>query len=214
MMKLFDYYRSSASYRVRIALQYKKIDCDYEHIHLIENEGEQFTEDYCQKNSQQLVPILQVGQQYINQSLAILEYLEGEFPQRPLLPKNPLKAAKVRAFVLELACEVHPLNNLRVLKFLKNDLSLKEPQKIQWYHHWLDLGFTSLTQKMSQGPFCFGEKPSWADLFLIPQVYNAKRFEFDMARFPQLEAIYNHCMQQEYFSMASPEERLKAVNSL
>ena len=209
MLELFDYYRSSASYRIRIALLYKGLDCQLTQVHLVEDGGQHLLEDFTQKNSQQLIPLLRDGENYINQSMAMLEYLEEKFPDRPLLPKYSLKKAQVRAFAMEVACEIHPLNNLRVLKYIKNDFALSDKEKMQWYFHWLHKGFTSLTAKLGDGPFCFGETPTFADLFLIPQIYNACRFEFDMSPFPELLAINDHCLKQEYFIKASPEERLK-----
>ena len=126
-------------------------------VHLVEDGGQHLLEDFTQKNSQQLVPLLRDGENYINQSMAILEYLEEKFPDRPLLPKDPLKRAQVRAFAMEVACEIHPLNNLRVLKYIKNDFALSDKDKMQWYFHWLHKGFTSLTAKLGMAHFALGK---------------------------------------------------------
>lgn len=211
MLELFDYYRSSASYRVRIALNYKKLECKLTQVHLVEDGGQHLLEEFSAMNSQQLVPLLRDGENHINQSMAILEYLEEKFPDNPLLPEDPLSKAKVRAFSQEIACEIHPLNNLRVLKYIKNDFQKNDEEKMKWYFHWLEKGFSSLTTKLEKGPFCFGGSPTFADLFLIPQIYNAHRFKFDMTSFPELSEIYNHCLKQDYFIKASPEERLKKL---
>jgi len=212
-MKLYDYYRSSASYRVRIALHYKNIECELTHVNLLESAQKE--EAYSEKNPQMLVPLLEDDQVRLNQTLAILEYLEEKFPSPSLLPEKLADKMAVKAFAQEIACEIHPLNNLRVLKYLKNDLDLSDKKKLEWYHHWLREGFTSLETRVSKtnGAFCFGNSPTWADLFLIPQMYNAYRFEFPMNDFPLLSKIYSHCLQQDYFIKASPEERVKETDA-
>ena len=211
-MKLYDYYRSSASYRVRIALHYKKVPYELEHINLVE--GSHLEDEFSGKNPQKLLPLLEDGKIQINQSLAILEYLEEKFPEPPLLPKALKDKLAVKALALEIACEIHPLNNLRVLKYLKNDLNLNDLQKQSWYHHWLKEGFSSIETRIegTHGEYCFGGSPTWADLLLIPQMYNAYRFEFPMEHFPILTKIYSHCMKQDFFIKASPEERIKEIN--
>lgn len=212
-MKFYDYYRSSASYRVRIALQYKNIECAMEHVHLVENGGEHLGEKFTSDNPQQLVPLLIDGELRLNQSLAILEYLEEKFPDNPLLPENLAAKMEIKAFCLEVACEIHPLNNLRVLKYLKSEFNNSDEQKKQWYHHWLRTGFTSLEKRVAKthGNFCFGDSPTWADLFMIPQIYNAYRFDFNMDDYPILKSINDHCLTLSYFKKASPEERLKEL---
>ena len=210
-MKLYDYYRSSASYRVRIAIHYKKLECEFEHVNLVKSAQNDM--EYSSKNPQQLVPLLEDGQIKLNQSLAILEYLEDKYPSPALLPANIEDRMAVKALALEIACEIHPLNNLRVLKFLNSELGVSEEEKLNWYHHWLRIGFESFDKKVStiHGDFCFGDSPTWADLLLVPQMYNAYRFEFPMDDFPLLTKIYNHCLKQEYFIKASPEERVKDI---
>ena len=209
-MKLFDYYRSSASYRLRIALNYKELKYELEHVNLVE--GDHKNEYFLGINSQQLVPALEDGDLQLNQSLAILEYLEETYPQKPLLPENPAERAKIRAFALEIACEIHPLNNLRVLNYLRDAFKKNDEEKMQWYFHWLEVGFTSLETKVAHDElFCFGNQPSWADIFLIPQIYNALRFEYPMGRHVKLQQIYEHCTRLPYFVNASPELRLQSV---
>ena len=214
-MKLYDYYRSSASYRIRIALNFKGIECELEQVSLINNGGEQHNDSFKKMNSQELVPLLEDGDLQLNQSMAILEYLEEKYPQRPLLPADRQERAAIRAFCQEIACEIHPLNNLRVLKYIKGPLAQNDVAKMEWYFHWLKLGFTSLEKKMdTKGRFCFEDKPSWADLLLIPQIYNALRFSYPMQDHAALLNIYNNCLSLDYFIKASPEERLKEIDAV
>lgn len=210
-MRLYDYYRSSASYRVRIALHYKNIPCEFIQIQLTENE--QNSESYAQINPQKLVPCLVDKKTTVNQSVSILEYLEEKYPKPALLPITLEDKLEVKSFCHEIACEVHPLNNLRVLKYLKNELDVNDELKMDWYHHWLREGFQALEKSIEKkhGLFCLGDNPTWADLFLIPQIYNAKRFNFPMEDFPLLSKINEHCLKQDYFVKASPEERLKEI---
>ncbi|MCM8525009.1 MAG: maleylacetoacetate isomerase, partial [Lentisphaeraceae bacterium] len=195
-MRLYDYYRSSASYRVRIAVHYKKIPCEFEQIQL--TESEHTTKKYAAINPQKLVPCLKDGKTIINQSLCILEYLEEKFPEPALLPEKLEDKLAVKSFCQEIACEIHPLNNLRVLKYLKDKIKLSNEHKQEWYHHWLREGFAVLEKSIEKthGNFCFGDNPTWADLFLIPQIYNAHRFSFPMGEFPLLSKIYEHCLRQ------------------
>ncbi|MCM8541742.1 MAG: maleylacetoacetate isomerase [Lentisphaeraceae bacterium] len=212
-MRLYDYYRSSASYRVRIAIHYKKVPCEFKQIQLTENE--QTSKKYAKINPQKLVPCLVDGKILINQSLSILEYLEEKFPESALLPKALDKKLAVKSFCLEIACEIHPLNNLRVLQYLKNGIKTSDSEKIKWYHHWLKEGFQVLEKSIEKthGSFCFGDSPTWADLFLIPQIYNAHRFHLPMEEFPVLSKINEHCLKQDYFIKASPEKRLKEIEN-
>ena len=210
-MILHDYYRSSASYRVRIAVHYKGIPCKFEQVNLLESA--QLGKEFTNMNPQQLVPLLVDGKVVINQSQAILEYLEEKFPDKPLLFGDAAERASIRAFSAEIACDIHPLNNLRILKYLKNDLNVSDEVKMQWYFEWLERGFTSLEKKALAAPFCLGENLSWADCFLIPQMYNSYRFNFNMEKFPKLVSIYQYCLEQPYFIKASPEERLKEIEA-
>ncbi|KTD25750.1 MULTISPECIES: maleylacetoacetate isomerase [Legionella] len=207
-MKLYDYYRSSASYRVRIALNVKNISYDTLAVHLINNGGEQHHPDYLQLNPQGLVPTLNENGHIISQSLAIIEYLEEICPTPPLLPPTPLGRAQVRSMALAIACDIHPLNNLRVLERLRGELDANEQQIIDWYHHWLKLGFDALENRLQDMPHknkvCYGNEVSMADVCLIPQVFNAHRFNFSMENYPVINEIYSHCCSLEPFKAAAP----------
>jgi len=212
-MKLFNYYRSSASYRVRIALNYKNIEHDVHEVRLIDSEGkkaEQYSENYKKINPQQLVPslLLDNNEKNLSQSVAILEYLEEQYPDPSILPDNKLDRAYVRQLVNIISCDIHPLNNLRVLQYLKNNFNISEEQKLSWYHHWLNLGFEAfeelLRRNNSNGHFCFGNKITMADICLIPQVYNAIRFEFDMNQFELINSINSNCLKIKCFDLTKP----------
>lgn len=210
MLKLYDYYRSSASFRVRIALNIKGLDYHVIPIHLLNNGGEQFSDAYQKLNPQCLVPTLQDDHNVITQSLAIIEYLEEVHPQPSLLPNSPFEKALVRSFALTIAADLHPLNNLRVLNYLKNELTLSEEQKTHWYHHWIHKGLTALetqltTHQLSRD-FCFGNSPTIADVCLVPQMYNARRFSCDLNAYPTLVRIDAHCQQYAPIINAYPRE--------
>jgi maleylacetoacetate isomerase len=206
-MKLYSYFRSSAAYRVRIALNLKELSYETESIHLVKNE--QQMDRYKTLNPSQLVPTLIDEDHVFLQSMSILEYLEEQYPTKALLPKNLVERAKVRAFSQAIACDIHPLNNLRVLKYLNHELAITDQQKNDWYTHWVIEGFKSLEHQLqhSNGQFCFGTKPTFADCCLIPQVYNAKRFKIDLSAFPKIESIYLHCLTLPAFLHASPEQQ-------
>jgi len=209
MIELYNYFRSSASFRVRIALNLKNINYKDVEIHLIKHGGEQYSETFEKINTQQLVPVLKDENKIITQSLAMIEYLEEIYPNPPLLPKDPYQKALVRAFALSIVADVHPLNNLRVLEFLKNDLMISESQKTTWYHHWIKKGFSALEKQLSNNHaslYCFGDTPTLADIVLIPQMYNARRFECDISSFPTLMKIDAHCQQHSAFQKAWPKE--------
>lgn len=207
-MKLYDYYRSTACYRVRIALNIKNIAYETIPVHLVREGGEQKLPEYLAVNPQGLVPSLEVDGAIITQSLAIINYLEEAYPEIPILPKDLIMKATIRSLALLIACDVHPLNNLRVLNQLKQEFQAGESQIRQWYHHWLKAGFdafeTKLTKLERTGDFCFGTTPSLADICLIPQVYNAERFQFAMDDYPLINAINQHCLTLEAFKKASP----------
>jgi maleylacetoacetate isomerase len=207
-MKLYHYYRSSASYRVRIALNIKNIAYESVDIHLVNNEGEHNTPHYLEINPQGLVPCLDVDGHIISQSLAIIEYLDETFPQNPLLPSDPLNKAQVRALALIIACDMHPLNNLRVLSQIKDQFNANEADVITWYHRWLKPGFDAFEAKLKtterSGPFCFGNQVSLADLCLIPQAFNAHRYNFPMDNYPLINAINDNCLRLDAFSAAKP----------
>ncbi|ENW80990.1 maleylacetoacetate isomerase [Acinetobacter sp. ANC 3929] len=206
-MKLYSYFRSSAAYRVRIALNLKALPYETEAVHLVKNE--QQLASYRALNPSQLVPTLLDQDQTFTQSLSILEYLEERYPAKALLPKDLVQRAKVRAFAQSIACDIHPINNLRVLKYLQNDLAISNEQKTLWYRHWILEGFHSLEMQLqhSNGQFCFGSQPTFADCCLIPQVYNAKRFKIDLSAFPKIESIYQHCLTLPAFLNATPEQQ-------
>ncbi|MBA2657136.1 MAG: maleylacetoacetate isomerase [Tatlockia sp.] len=208
-MKLYDYYRSSASYRVRIALNLKNISYEKFSIHLVNQGGEQLQAEYLALNPQGLVPTLNENGHIISQSLAIIEYLDELSPNPRLLPSTPLGRAQVRSMALTIACEIHPLNNLRVLNLLRSELKATEPQIKIWYHHWLRLGFDTLEKRLELRPqatkFCYGNELSLADVCLIPQVYNALRFEFSLENYPLITEIYNACIEIPAFQEATPD---------
>ncbi len=210
MLKLYDYFRSTACYRVRIALNLKKLNFETIPIHLLNEGGEQFSPQYQIINPQSLVPALDVQDGIITQSLAIIEYLEEVHPEPALLPSDALLKARVRAFALSIAADIHPLNNLRVTKYLASEFDISEEQKIKWYHHWMEKGFHALEKQASatgkNNEFCFGNTPSLADICLVPQIFNARRFNFDLTPFPTLSRIDTTCQKIEAFAHARPLE--------
>jgi maleylacetoacetate isomerase len=210
-MKLYTFFRSSASYRVRIALNLKGLDYEQLPIHLRRGGGEQFTPAYKAINPHALVPTLEDAGRYFTQSLAIIEYLEERYPRPPLLPADPAGRATVRAMALAVACEIHPLQNLRVLKYLHSELKQGEEDVNRWARHWIDLGFQALEQQVRalphRGKFCFGDAPTIADVCLIPQLSNARRFHCDLSGYPTLVQIEAHCTALPAFAKAAPENQ-------
>lgn len=208
-MKLYDYYRSTACYRVRIALEFKGISYKKIPIHLVNHGGEQHHPDYLALNPQGLVPALEVDGTILTQSIAIIEYLDELYPNKPLLPKDPVARAHVKSLALLIACDIHPLNNLRVLQQLKQDFEATDDQTSRWYHHWLKTGFDAFEARLQMLPrsmdVCFGDHVSLADLCLIPQIYNAKRFHFPMEHYPLMQRINHHCLHLSAFNKACPE---------
>lgn len=209
MTTLYTYWRSSAAFRVRIALAVKQLSVTQVPVHLLKNGGEQKAAEYQQLNPAQLVPCLQDGELTLNQSLAIIEYLDQQHPAQPLLPKDPVLQAQVRALALDIACDIHPLNNLRVLQYLTGTLGVTEEQKLAWIHHWLHSGFAALEQRLqrSAGRFCFGDTLTLADVCLVPQVYNAVRFNLPMAAYPTISRLYDGLMTLPAFHAAAPEQQ-------
>lgn len=207
-IQLYSYFRSSASYRVRIALHLKGQAYDTIPVHLLNNGGEQFAPEFSAKNPQSLVPMMEEEGHHITQSLAMLEYLEERFPTPALLPSGLLDRAHVREIALAISCDIHPLNNLRVLRMLKQDLGLGDDVKQQWIQHWVKLGFNALETQLAvssqRGRFCFGDTPTMADCCLIPQIFNARRFDVDMTPYPTLVAIEATCNELNAFQMAAP----------
>ena len=212
MLKIYGFYRSSAAYRVRIALELKALDWESIPVNLRLDEQKQ--DSFLQNNPQGLVPVLESDGKYFTQSLAIIEYLDELHPENPLLPSGIYERAKVRGMAYQIAMEMHPLNNLRVLKYLKNELGLSEEQKNTWYQHWIAEGFGPLEKTLknsgSEGRFCFGESTSLADVCLIPQVYNGLRFNCNLSGYPRIQSIWDHCMTLDAFKNAAPEAQQDA----
>lgn len=210
-LTLYTYFRSSAAYRVRIALALKGLDYQQIAVHLVRNGGEQHAASYLARNPQGLVPTLMDGDNVITQSTAICEYLEEVWPAPPLLPKEPLRRAYVRSIMSAIACEIHPLNNLRVLDYLTGELGVSEDGKMQWYRHWVSEGLTAVERLIQArgyaGRYCCGESAGFADAFLIPQLFNARRFGIDLQPFPKLEAIERICLDQPAFRTAHPSQQ-------
>jgi maleylacetoacetate isomerase len=205
-MKLHNYFRSSASWRVRIGLALKGLDADYVSIHLQKNE--QFAGAFAQQQASHLVPALELDDgQWLSQSLAILEYLDETHPEPPLLPGHPLDRARVRALAMDIACDIHPINNLRVLRYLKSDLGHEQAQIDAWYRHWVATGLAIVEQRLSRtaGAYCFGDAPGLADCLLVPQVYNAQRFECPLEAYPTILRINAACLALPAFANTRPE---------
>lgn len=238
-MKLYGYWRSSAAYRVRIALNLKQIQAEQFSIHLVKNGGEQHSEVFRQLNPQSLVPALSIApnqlhqsektrqasaqgqpspsqledEQILTQSLAIVEYLDEAFPAPSLLPQTAWERAQVRSLSYAIACDIHPLNNLRVLQYLTGELGVDEQRKNAWYLHWIQSGFAAIEQMLvkQSGQYCFGDQVTMADICLIPQVYNAERFYVDMAPYPHIQRVYQTCNQLDAFINAQPERQADAI---
>lgn len=213
MIELYDYYRSTASFRVRIALNFKDLPYTLVPVHLVKDGGQQNKAEYRALNPQGLVPTLCDSETnaLLTQSYAIIEYLDERFPEPPLLPLEYEQRAKARSIALSIACEIHPLNNLRVLKYLTGPLGLSDKDKMTWYHHWLMEGFTAIEKILSlenqEGPYCLGNLITLADVFLIPQVYNANRFEFSLGNFPLIQRVNEHCLAHPAFEKAHPDNQ-------
>ncbi|WP_151703666.1 maleylacetoacetate isomerase [Nitrincola alkalilacustris] len=208
MMKLYDYCRSSAAYRVRIALNMKGLE--YEQIPVSLLEAEHRSAEHLSRNPQGLVPSLEDKGAIINQSLAIVEYLEERYPDTfRLLPAEPLARARVRSLSQLIACDIHPVNNLRILKYLVSEFGITEEQKTAWYQHWIHAGFQALEQHLTSsdetGVYCQGDSPTLADICLVPQVFNANRFKCDLSDFPTIRRIHAACEELEAFSKAHPD---------
>lgn len=213
MITLYDYYRSTASYRVRIALNLKGLEYNTVVVNLVKDGGEQHASAYRNLNPQQLVPLIQDSETNISlsQSLAIIEYLDEQYPSSPLLPKTPIERGQTRQIAQMIACDIHPLNNLRVLQYLKQELKQSDETKMQWYHHWLKLGFDAieaiLNKNLMSGPYCMGEAVSLADICVVAQLYNARRFEFPLAEYPLLQKIESACQELAAFANAHPDKQ-------
>lgn len=210
-MELFTYFRSSAAYRVRIALNLKGLKADYRYVHLVKDGGQQHQPDYLKLNPQGLVPALVDDGQVLTQSLAIIEYLDETHPEPALLPKDAIGRARVRALAQIVACDIHPVNNLRILKYLETEFGVDEAARKKWYRHWILEGFTALEKSLADNPvtgkYCHGGQPTLADICLVPQVFNARRFEIDMKLFPVINRIDTECLKLNAFSDAAPEKQ-------
>lgn len=208
-MKLYGYFRSSASYRVRIALSLKGLDYRLQPVHL--RRGEQRAPEFLAENPQGLVPALEHDGTVLTQSLAIVEYLEERFPEPPLLPGAPRDRAWVRALAQVVACDIHPINNLRVLQVLENDLALDDEARAAWARRWIEDGFAALEALLKDDPrtgrHCFGDRPTLADVCLTPQVFNSQRFGVRLDRYPTLARIHENCMRLPAFRDQAPERQ-------
>ena len=208
-MKLYGYSRSSAAYRVRIALGLKGLPVESEYIHL--RKGVQRGEAYAAINPQMLLPTLEEDGQLFIQSVAIIEYLDETHPNPPLLPGHPADRARVRALAAIPACDIHPIDNLRVLQYLKHELKQDDAAIEAWFNHWIRLGFEAteklLADSEQTGTFCHGDEPGLADICLIPQVYNSQRYKMDLSVYPTIKRIWESCNQLDAFRDAMPENQ-------
>lgn len=210
-MKLYTYFRSSAAYRVRIALNLKGLTYEAVPVHLLRNGGEQLQDEYRRINPSGLVPTFQDDWITLTQSMAIIEYLEETHPQTPLLPKDAPGRARVRELAQIIGCDIHPINNLRVTSYLVKQLGLSDQVKTEWYRHWIIEGFRGLEIHLARdpgaGPFCHGEHPSIADCYLVPQVFNAQRFDIDVSAYPNIARINALCLDLPAFKAAHPSRQ-------
>jgi maleylacetoacetate isomerase/maleylpyruvate isomerase len=207
MMKLHNYFRSSASFRVRIALNLKGLAWDYVPVHLAR--GDHKTGPFSAISPDLLVPLLEDGGGRFTQSMAIIEYLDETHPEPPLLPRDPAGRAKVRALSQSIACEIHPLNNLRVLKYLVRDLKVGDDAKNAWYRHWVREGLLAFERQLALLPasvYCHGDAPTMADCCLAPQIFNARRFDCDLSGLPRTMAAFDACMKLDAFQRAQPAQ--------
>lgn len=207
-MKLYSFFNSSTSFRVRIALALKGVPYDYAGVNL--RSGEQRNEDYRALSPAGIVPVLVDGEVTLTQSPAIIDYLDHRYPQTRLIPEDPVLRARVLEIAQTIACEIHPINNIRVLKYLTGELGVDEADKSAWYKHWVEEGLGAvelLLAKQAAGAFCIGDTPTLADCCLVPQVANAVRMGCDLARFTRVLAVYEHCMKQPAFVQAAPQNQ-------
>ena len=213
-MQLYSYFRSSAAYRVRIALNLKGLDHEIVPVHLLKDGGQQLQDPYVALNPTALVPTLVDGGLVLTQSMAIVEYLEETHPEPPLLPPDVAGRARVRALAQTIACDIHPLNNLRVLKYLKRQLGVDEEAKNGWYRHWAETGLQSVEAMLAQSPrtsrYCHGDTPTLADICLVPQVANARRFGCRLDFMPEVLRIDAACRELPAFQQAAPENQIDA----
>ena len=215
MMTLYGYFRSSTSYRTRIAMNLKQLDYDYIAVNLAKDE--QLEAVFQSINPQGLVPVVQVNDLWLYQSPAILEWLEEVYPEHPLLPKDAAGRMQVRALSAMIGCDIHPLNNRRILQYLRNELSVNEEKVMAWCQRWMSEGFAALEKRLAQdktrGKFCYGDRPTFADCYLIPQVSSAERFKVDLSAYPNIVAIDAHCRTLKAFADADPMVQPDAPNA-
>jgi len=212
--RLYTYWRSTAAYRVRIALNLKGVEYTSLPVHLVRDGGEQRKPTFLELNPQGLVPVLADGAENISQSLAIIGYLEETQPEPSLMPPTPLERARVRSLATTIACDIHPICNLRVLQYLGDNLGAVDEQRNEWIHHWIREGFDAIEKRLATdsatGTYCHGEQPGLADICLVPQVYNADRFECDMKPYPTIRRIEQACLDLAGFRNAAPENQVDA----
>jgi maleylacetoacetate isomerase/maleylpyruvate isomerase len=205
-VQLYSYFRSSASYRVRIALAIKGLQYDYVPVHLLKKE--QLQPPFADISPTGLVPLLKDGDHLLGQSLAIIEYLDETHPQPPLLPGDAAGKARVRALALDIACEIHPLNTLRVLRYLVHELKVSDDDKNRWSRHWIESGLDAVERQLAgseaTGRFCHGDTPTLADIVLVPQIFNAQRLDCALHRFPTLMRVFGECMKLDAFASSQP----------
>lgn len=210
-LRLYSYWRSSAAYRVRIGLNLKGLAYETVPVHLVRDGGQQHAAEYVARNPQHMVPTLQHGARVIRQSVAILEYLDEAWPSPRLLPMTARDRARVRALALMVACDIHPLNNLRVLQYFEGTWNVPQAERDDWIKHWIIDGFTAmetlLAEDAATGTFCHGATPGLADCCLVPQVFNARRFGVDMGAFPTLVRVEQACLALPAFDQARPENQ-------
>ncbi len=211
-MKLYGYWRSSAAYRVRIVMHLKDLAFEAIAVHLVKDGGEQHKDGYTQLNPTHLVPTFVDDKVTLHQSLAIIDYLDEKYPSVAIYPTDIAEKTKVKALALDVACEIHPVNNLRVQQYLAKTLSVAEQDKLAWSHHWMNIGFKAIEKQLesSAGEFCFGDEVTMADICLVPQVYNANRFKLDMSAFPHIARVVDNCNQLPAFIAALPENQADA----